>query len=348
MTLLWMEGFETHAHINQAARKYATATGGINDQAGRVFGTSASPTSGSLILVTPTFRTGAQSVVGFGLGMRINAQVTALNSGGNGLYLELGASEQLHVEVESNAGSFELRIMRGATEIFKTAETFAYAVWHHFEFRFTVDNVAGTYEIRHNEASVGSGTGVNLADTGSPNADVFSQRWGFTSSNFLLDDVFVWDTTAAEHAADPIDFVGDATVEGVLPDADGTPVQWTPSAGSNFQNVDDPANVGPDDAGAGGFNESDTVGQIDDYSMADLANSTGTIIGVQLSVQLALDVAGSRTVNLRAANNTVDTPTVDQTTYSGFEVVMPSNPSVAGAWDLSNFNSAEFGVEVAS
>ena len=344
MVLRWVEGFETHQIAAQWDRRYASRSGSFAIEAGRVFGSAG--TLAAPIWVAPSF--GLADTWGIGFGLRIEALVSGLNSGAQGLYLEKGTTEQIHLEIVSNAGSFELRVMRGATQLGITTSTFAYGSWHHFELKVTVHTLTGAFELRHNEANVLSGSGVNTANAGSNQADVFAIRFTTTSTNARFDDIFVWDGTGSVVN----DFQGDAVIEGIEVTGAGASTQWTPSAGSNFDNVDDPGNSVPDDAGAGGFNSSDTASQIDLYAFSDLTQIDGAIIGVQLDTQLAMASAGSRTVDTKYRDP--DTTVVDiaskavtSTSYDSFHDVMSVNPNGGAAWDVADVNGGQFGVEIA-
>lgn len=345
MVARWTEGFETHQIATQLARKYATQSGAITISAGRVFGSSAG--QNALVTVTPSF--GLADIWVHGFGIRIASQQTALNTGGQGFYFEKAAAEQCHIEFVNNAGSFEVRLMRGATQIAITTSAFAYAVWHYFEWKVTVKGtVNGVYEIRRNGVNVLSGSAVNLAAAGTDQADIWSTRFtSNTGTNVLIDDEYVVDGTGAVNNT----FLGAVIVEGILPNGAGTTTQWTPSAGSNFDNVDDPGNVAPDDLAAGGFNESDTVGQKDTYAFQDLTQVLGAILFVQLGTQLGMALAGSRNVKTRFRDNggteaDIATHAVASTVYDEFVDVMDVNPQSAAAWDVTDIQGGEFGVEI--
>lgn len=344
----WIEGFETHTATNQLGRKYATMNGTVSVQAGRVHGNSVSIGS-NVQFVTPSLGLATSWVLGFG--MRIASNTPSLNSNAQGWYIEKGANEQLHLEVESSAGSFELRVMRGATEIAKTSETFGFGVWHYFELKVTVDDTVGAYELRHNEVNVLSGTGVNLADDTGSQADILAWRSTSNLNSVFLDDIYFIDTTGSSNN----DFLGDSIVEGALPNGAGNSTQWTNDAGSgsNFNNVDDPGGSSPDDTGAGGTNSSDTNTNKDLYAYEDLVQIQGNIHFVQLGTQMAMSAAGSRTVKTKYRDPDTteadgDTHTVDSTSFDEFTEVFDENPASAAAWDVDDINNGEFGVEVVS
>jgi hypothetical protein len=346
MVAKWAEGFETHTGA-QLVRKYATVTGTFLQQSGRVFGSSISTFTGTL--VTPSLGLSTTYVIGFGV--RINSALVALNTGGQGLYLEKGSNEQCHIEFDNNVGSFELRLMRGSTEVAVTTSTFAYGVWHYFEVKVTVDDTVGAVEIRQNEVSVLTSTALNTADDTGSQADIFAMRFSSNiSGTFSIDDIYVVDTVGTVNN----DFLGDSIVEGILPDANGTTIQWANDAGSgsNFNNVDDAVGA-TDELTAGGTNSSDTNGQKDLYSFENLVQTQGNVHFVQVGTQLAMSAAGSRTVKTvyRDPDTTevdLTTHTVDATEFDEFTEVHDVNPNSAAPWDVAELNGGEFGVEVVS
>lgn len=348
MACVWIEGFETHTNSSQLARKYASLSGSVTAQAGRVFGTSGGPSA--LVAVTPSFGTDNTIVVGFGA--RINAHSTAYNSNAQGLYFETGANEQAHVEFESNATlGFRLLIKRGSTTV-ATSSYYAFAQWHYFEVKLVLrTGTNGAYELRRNGVTDISGSSVNLANNGTDGADVVAWRFiSNLSSSLRLDDIYVNTSSGATNN----DFLGPQVVEGILPNANGATIQWTQNgAGDNYTSVDDAGNVAPDESGGGGTVGSDTNGQIDLYAMQDLQQITGAIAAVQVGVQLGMAAAGTRTVRnkYRDPDTTVangDSHVVDSTTFDEFTQVFQLNPASAAAWDVADIDDGQFGLEVVS
>jgi hypothetical protein len=347
MVARWCEGFETHQIATQFARKYATATGTPSISSGRVFGSSSGVIS--LVLAVPSF--GLQNTLVHGFGVRIASQQVAMNSGSQGFYFEKTSLQQVRLEFVNNALSFEVRLMRGATQLAITTATYAYAVWHYFEWKVTMATGAGgSYEIRHNGVAAVSASGVNTANVGTNDADSWAMRFSSNLGiNVLFDDMYVVDTTGATNN----DFLGPVLVEGRLPNGAGTTTQWTndPAVGSNFNNVDDPGDQAPDDSGGGGTNSSDTSGQKDTYAYEDLTQVLGAIHFIQLGTQLAMAAAGSRDVKTRFRDNggseaDIATHTVALTAYDEFVDIMDLNPQSAAAWDVSDIQGGEFGVVI--
>lgn len=348
MACNWIEGFESHIHPSQMARKYAGVAGSIAGQAGRVFGTSGAPSSA--VFTTPSF--GTDNTFVQGIGLRFNSHTTAVNSGAQGWYVELGPDEQCHVEMESTSGlGFRFHIKRGAT-IVATSSYFDFGVWHYFEWKFTVrTGTNGAYELRHNGVLDISDTLVNLADTGGDGWDVWAMRFSSNlTATLRMDDIYILDGTTAVNN----DFLGPSIVEGLLPNAEGATIQWTPGSGTdNSAQVDDVSTSAPDDVGAGGVNGSDTNTQQDLYAFEDLQQITGAIHAVQVGVQLAMASAGTRTVKTkyRDPDTTVvdgTTHVVDSTIFDEFTEVQDLNPNSGLAWDVADIDGGQFGIEVVS
>jgi len=346
MACVWIEGFETHRISTQFSRKYASFSGNYPSAAGRVFGTSGNIQS--TVAVTPTFASDNTFVMGFGFRINSFQSITA----NQGWYVETGTAEQCHWEVDEHATlGFRFILYRGATSV-ATSNYFDYGVWHYFEWKITVrTGTNGAYELRHNGVLDISGTSVNLANNATDGWDVqavrFTQNLG---TNLRLDDMYICNGTGAKNN----DFLGPSIVEGVLPNAEGATIQWTPISGTdNSANVDDIATSSPDDSGAGGYNYSDTNAQRDLYDYQDLTQITGTIHAVQVGTQLAMGAAGTRVVKTKYRDpdtTVVDgaSHTVDSTSYDEFTETFDNNPHSAVAWDVTDIDSGQFGIEVVS
>jgi len=348
MACVWIEGFETHLNASQQARKYASVSGSTISQPGRVFGTAGGPLS--WVAVTPSFGTDNTMIVGFGF--RFNAHSTLLNTGSQGLYFERGVDEQAHVEFESTSGlGVRFHIKRGATTIATSSYT-DFAVWHYVEVKLVLrTGVNGSYELRINGVTDISGSGVDLADSGVDGADIHAWRFSANVSTILrLDDMYVLNGTGAVNN----DFLSPSIVEGKVPNANGTTIQWTNNGtGDSFTSVDDAFDQAPDDVGAGGTVGSDTNGQKDTYNFEDLTQITGTIHAVQLGIQLGMAAAGTRTVKTKYRDPSTteadgDSHVVNSTTFDEFTQVFQENPVSAAPWDVADIDGGQFGMEVVS
>ena len=349
MACVWIEGHESHRISTQYARKYASQSGNFTAVSGRVFGFGGGVQAP--VMVTPPVGSGNTFVMGFGF--RFASHLTVLNSGNQGFYVETGPDEQFHLEFESGSGlGVRFNLKRGSTTV-ATSSYFDFAVWHYIELKVTVrTGTNGAYELRHNGVLDISGTSVDLADTGGDGWDVFAYRFTSNVSNSVyLDDTYICDGTGAKNN----DFLGPSIVEAVEVNADGTTNQFdqNSSVSAAYTHVDDPGQSTPDDTTTGGYIGSDTNTHKDLFAFTDLTQITGTIHAVQLGVQMAMGATGTRTVKTKYRDpDTTEADgtshVVDSTNYDEFTEVFDNNPASAAAWDVTDIDGGEFGVEVVS
>jgi hypothetical protein len=303
------------------------------------------------VAVTPSVGSGNTFVLGYG--MKYASHVTEPNTGSQGLYIETGVDEQCHIETESDSGlGVRLHLKRGST-IVATSSYFGFGVWHYFEWKLTVRTAtAGAYELRHNGVLDISGTSVDLASSGGDGWDVFSWRYSSNVGTTLFyDDVYICDGTGAKNN----DFLGPSIVEAVEVSANGVSNQFdqNSSVSAAYTHVDDAGSSAPDDSTLGGYIGSDTNAHKDLFAMTDLTQISGTIHAVQLGVQMAMGATGTRTVKTkyRDPDTTQADGTsrvVDSTVYDEFTEVFDNNPASAAAWDVTDIDGGQFGVEVVS
>lgn len=349
----WAEGFESHRISSQQGRKYATQVGGMSQVAGRTFGNAGAPGVSGAILVTPSMGNNNTWIVGFGC--FVASHNTNLNSSAQGMYFESGVNEQFHIElITTNGVGFRVALYRGATLINETGN-FPFSVWQYFELKVFINTTTGTYELRRNGVVEISGSGVNTALAGNVGADIFAFRWTTDQSSRLrLDDMYICDGSGSKNN----DFLGPRIVEMVEVTANGDTNQWdndntgVPDA-NNFDQVNDSGGSAPDESGAGGTISSDTNGEVNLFTMSDLQQITGNIDFVFLGIQAAMAAAGSRTLRFKFRHNSTttvngDSFVVNSTVYDEFIQVWDDNPVTAVAWDVTDIDAAQFGLEVVS
>ena len=99
--------------------------------------------------------------------------------------------------------------------------------------------------------------------------------------------------------------------------AAGNSTQWTPSAGSNYQNVDNSA------WDAATYNSSTTNNHRDDYNLADVGTAiTGAVEGILARGHFQKDDAASKQVSVGIRTNSTD--------YDGTAVEPPNGSYSAG------------------
>ena len=132
-------------------------------------------------------------------------------------------------------------------------------------------------------------------------------------------------------------------IAGIAVDGAGNSTQWTPSAGSNYQCVDE---VPPSDADYVYVNSND---QVDLYSLANLGVSGVVIKSVQVLARAQKEGASTpQKIALTVRTGATDYVSSDQnlaTAFKGHRNVWEQNPNTVAAWTESDVNGLEAGVK---
>lgn len=162
-------------------------------------------------------------------------------------------------------------------------------------------------------------------------------------SQFRVDDLYCDDIAGEADIAPPAIYFHAKTVTGA-----GNYTQWTPSAGSNWQNVDD-ALTGNSD-GDTTYNKTLATAQKDSYAVADFTVPAGYKVAAYSAM-----VVGRKTgtedckIKVGVRENSVDADGAEQvmtTSYRTYFQRFPNRPS-GGPWDQATANAAEILVESA-
>lgn len=218
-------------------------------------------------------------------------------------------------------------------------------VYCYLEVRFVINDVAGSIEVRKDGVSILNVTNV---DTQVHATIAASDQFQFliTSSSEAgtidFDDIYICDSSGIINN----NFLGDLRVDAVFPNGVGNSSMLTPSAGSNWQNVDDdPAD---DDVT---YNSASGTGAIDTYAFPDIAPTVGTVHGLVSYLTMKKDEAAVHTAQAvirRGSTNYPSTHKTLTTSYAMYQEVHETDPSTIAQWTIANVNAAEFGLELIS
>jgi hypothetical protein len=246
---------------------------------------------------------------------------------------------------ENSDGSLDVFRGDNATLLGATAPgTMSTGTWYFVELKVLFHQSAGTVDLYVNGANVLSLTSQDTCATANESWNGFTLRVSAAGTNRVeYDDLYVLDGTGGVND----DVRGDCRVKALFPDGAGNYSEFTPSAGSNFQNVDE---AEPDDDTT--YNESTAIGQKDSFTFDDLAGGlTAAIYGVQASISGKKDDAGPITINsfVRISGTDYD----GDAHYIGLAYqcwlhLWDQNPETVGNWSVSDINSIEAGYEHAT
>ena len=235
----------------------------------------------------------------------------------------------------------QIRLQHGGGAIIATSSAGAVvpANWHRIEFKWTIDNSAGAYEVRVDGINVLSGSGVDTQNGGTAAWTKVRVR-GVGSSYY--DDFVLQDTAGS---APYNDFLGDVRVNCVIASAgDGTHADFTPSTGTDNGAMVDETDPNEDTD----YNTGTTAGHKDTYNFAAIGTSGATIYGVQLvNWQKKTDAGVLTTRGITRIGGTVyNGATISPTTgYIGRPQMWQVSPATSAAWTESEIDGAEFGME---
>lgn len=222
-------------------------------------------------------------------------------------------------------------------------------VYYYLELKVTISTTVGSYEIRLNEATVLSGSGVNTDGTGKGYANQVRLEGGGAVRDCLWDDFYVCDSLGANNN----DFLGDVHIEATLANAAGSntqmnPVQAAPGTPVNWQEIDDAA---PDDENT--YVSGTASAQKDTYNFTNTAIPYSNIKAVLIKINArGGDADGTPIVRgvVRetgvdySGTNTLSVPGV--AAYKYRQDIFEVNPNGSAAWTRAQVDAAEFGIEV--
>jgi hypothetical protein len=343
MALLWIEGFEGFGAagadpglaINPAdcvSRKYPVVSdiSYFKIVTGRVNGRAIRCGSMYNVLGPGNLTTDATLIVGCGM---------KWTGTGFGSFLEFYDGATLGVNLKVTSGG-EIAIYRGGTLLETSSGAGLIAnTWYYIEAK-VVCGASGSYEVRVNGVNILSATGVNTKAGTHDYHTTFHLRAAL-NFNAYFDDVYCLDGSATA----PNDFLGNVQAVAAIPNAAGDSSQFTPSAGANYECVDDGAASGDDTD----YVESATAGHTDLYNYASLAGAGSTIHGVQVNTECRKTAAASmslKTVVKSGGSEYEDSAQPVGDSYQTVSRVFPKNPVSDAAWTVSAIDAAQFGVKV--
>lgn len=264
---------------------------------------------------------------------------------GNSLFL-LSYYEGTTLHLDLRVGTTGvLTVTRNGTVLATGNTTLLVNTWYYIEFKAVIHDSTGSFDVYINGVletwASGSNSGVDTRNggTGVVNRVQLAGATASAISACRMDDFYVVDGTVGGAT-----FLGDIRVDSYLPDGAGDDADFSPSAGSNHENVDDAA---PD--GDTTYNESATPGDKDTFSLPNTPGSGAAIYGAAHIMRARKTDAGTR--ELRGLLKSAGGTTANQTTRSQSDSYVSHfehNETEPGgaAWDETKVNGLKVGYEV--
>lgn len=336
MTLLFCDSFDHMVTADMTLKGWTVSAAGITAAAGR-FGTDAmrSPNGNFYCSwgVPVALATGG---VGFAY------RSSSFSSFGIVNFVD-GGTVHLHFRINASSGKIEVRRGSSTGTLIATGNAVLTTnTFYYLEFKVTINDSTGVIVTKVNGVEDINVTGQDTQNGGNASYDNIRFFWDGQGNGGTcdVDDLVIWDTAGSVNN----DFMGDVRVQAILPSGAGATTEWTPSAGSNYQNVDEAAPNGDTD-----YNSEATATDVDTFVYGDLTPTSGTVKAVQWLAYARKDDGGTRTVRPVVRHGGTDyfgSSKSVSSSYTYLRHLMETNPGTAAAWTISDVNAAEFGIEL--
>lgn len=348
MALLWIEGFEGFGTTPGAApsptgvlaRKYSdvSAEASIHVEAGRWSGYCLEFNASTNYIHSPTgLTTNATMVVGLAVyftALMAHEFLTFYEGSNRGVNLRLTEGGELAVYLAD-----VLIAPDGGEKNPSSGAGIQINTWYYIEMKVTTNNTSGSVYVRLNTTPVISLTNEDTQPGSNARHDAF--RISNAGGQYMkFDDLYCLD---ASGSAPQNDFLGVKQVITLFPSAAGGTTQWTPSAGSNYDCVNETA---CDDDGT--YVQTAAAGALDLYTYDDIpgATMTSNIVGIQINTDVKRTQATSYTLYQAAKRITQSDGsgvTISNDAYQTKTRIMPLDTEGV-AWTETNINATEFGL----
>jgi hypothetical protein len=230
----------------------------------------------------------------------------------------------------NNAGKLELRHGNQGTLLATGTTIMTVNQYYYIEFSVHIDTAAGTASAQIDGVNQFTVAGINTQDAATAQFDsVLLFINGFSLTDF--DDWYVKDT---------LGMLGERRVVNLRPNADGAPLQWTPSAGvTHFNLVNE---VPPDDDAT--YVEDSTPTDIDTYGMDNLPYNPAHIDTIQTSMFARKTDAGLRQVSVMVSGTTSAVVVTLTSTFNDYIEMWDLDPLTGLAWTFAGVNGMTTGI----
>lgn len=249
-------------------------------------------------------------------------------------------STTLHTDIRLAADG-ALRATRNGTSLgISAAGVIAINTWYWIAVKVTVHDSTGVVTVYVNGSSVLSLTSQDTRNGGSGIVDNIQLLSVAAGVNVDWDNVVILDTTGSAPLNDiPTE---EWRIDTRSATGAGNSTQFTPSAGSNWQNVDDATQDGDST-----YNSSSTSGHTDLFAIDNF--DPGVVRAVQVNIVARRDDAGPREIREKCRSSSTNYNGTTQAvtgSYLVYRQIREVDPDTSAAWGSSALNAAEFGYEL--
>jgi len=249
-----------------------------------------------------------------------------------------------HVSVRYDAAG-HITFTRNATVLATSTNVIAINTWYHIEAKATIDDAAGTYEVRVNGTAtdwIPAATSKDTRNAGNASISGVRVYGNGSATGHRFQDFYILNTTGTQAS----DFLGPCRFQVIRPVGAGNSAQWAGNYADNWSNVAE----GQGDSDST-FNQDATAGHIDLFTMSDVP--AGTIHAIQHVLMARQDAGAQRVVRPKTRISTTNYSGVSVNTAASYQFLTEPvmfSPATGGstAFTDAEINGAEFGYELVS
>ena len=278
-----------------------------------------------------------------GVGVRFRQQMVDTNQGMFLLLNDAGVGTQLylwHIYATEN-----IQVRRGDNTVLGTSApgTCLHAVWYYLTIDATIHPTAGSVLVTLDGVTILNLTGVNTRNTATSRVNEVNLTSG-NNSGFQFCDWYITDNVVS--GAEPVATIGDVRIIALRPSGAGSNAAFTPSAGANWQNVDDAP--GPD--GDATYNASSNPTDADSFVTPGVGTTVvaNAIPAVFLKTYARKDDAGVRSLTriVKLGANVATGVTAPLSAGYDWQADKFALDPAGNPWTKANVNAAEFGYDL--
>lgn len=252
------------------------------------------------------------------------------------VWLMDGSSNQIGFRIGSDG---KPQILRGdGTVLASAANSVALNTWHFFQFKATVADLGGTAELRLNGQTIATYTG-DTKNTANAYVNGWKVEATISGLNAWFDNIVVYSDTGNA----PNTWTPETRIFDVLPTGAGATTEWTPSAGANWQCVDEqPSNGDTDYVSAASSPLTDV------YAFSGPVPAGAIVYGVAVHATARKDDAGTNNLDgiIRSGgtNYAKGSPQGLTSSYVRYRWLWDLDPATSAPWTVAAANAAQAGI----
>ena len=225
---------------------------------------------------------------------------------------------------------------RGTTIIDSGSETISNDTTYLIEIYFKLADSGGRFVVKVDGVTDIDFTGDTKTDA---NTTFDGIRLGYYVASFYAKAYF------DNFIIDSSDWIGDTSIQAIVPTGIGNSSEWTPSAGDNYACVDEIP------FGDADYVESSNVDDLDTYVAGDMTGGTIDVKCLQVQSRCAVTVGVAKNIKLVTRVNGTDYLSGDKLvplTVKSLFNLWENNPNGSVAWTESTVNAMEIGIKSAA